>query len=80
MAIELTREAVNAAKLILSHPVINEIFTELETSAINGAMQAGPVEHEIRYALLCEAKAIRSLRSKLLTLKAREASLNDEGA
>lgn len=80
MALALSRENVNAAKVLLDHPLINEIFNELESEAIEAAINAGPLEHDLRAALLIEARSIRSLRSKLLTLKAREVSLDDEGA
>lgn len=80
MALELSRESVNAAKMLLEHPLINEIFNDLEQDAIERALQAGPLEHDLRAAFLTEANTIRSLRSKLRSLKAREASLDDEGA
>lgn len=76
MAIELTKEAVNAAKALLDHPVVNEIFEELERDAIEAALNAGPLEHEIRLALLNEAKVIRAVRSKLHTLTLRGAALS----
>ena len=80
MALELSRENVNAAKVLLDHPLINAIFDELEHDAIESAMQASPLDHDLRLAFINEAKVIRSLRSKLRSLKAREASLDDEGA
>lgn len=76
MAIELTKEAVNAAKALLDHPVVKEIFEELERDAIEAALNAGPLEHEIRLALLNEAKVIRAVRSKLHTLTLRGATLS----
>lgn len=76
MALKLSRENVEAAKALLDHPVINEIFSSLERDAIEGAMNAGPLEHDLRFALLKEAQIVRSLRSKLTTLVAREAGLN----
>lgn len=80
MGIKLSRESVEAAKTLLSHPLIIEIFKELESEAIEAALETDPLEHDLRAALLVEVRAIRSLHSKLLTLKAREASLNDKGA
>lgn len=80
MALELSRESVNAAKMLLEHPLIKEIFNELEKDAIEAAFNAGPLEHELRLSLINEAKTIRAVRSKLLSLKAREASLDDAGA
>lgn len=75
MALKLTKEAVEAAKVLLAHPVINEIFSDLEQEAIEGALNAGPLEHDLRFALLKEAQVVRSVRSKLTTLVAREAGL-----
>lgn len=80
MAIPLTRENVEAAKVLLDHPLIAQIFGELENDAIEAALNAGPLEHELRLSFVNEAKTIRAVRSKLLTLKARGADLDDTGA
>lgn len=72
MAIELTPENVNAAKVILGHDVIKQIFDEMEHSAIEKALNTGPLDHELRLAFLNEAKVIRAVRSKLAMLGIRE--------
>lgn len=53
----------------LADPLFKEIFASLEASAINRAMYAKPDEHDKRLEALCEARAIRSLLSKLNVLK-----------
>jgi CMP-N-acetylneuraminic acid synthetase len=80
MAIELTREKLEAARVLLDHPLIKEIFEELEKDAIESALSAGPMEHELRLARVNEAKVIRSVRQNLLSLKARGEYLSDAGA
>lgn len=80
MAIQLTQDAVNAAKSLLEHPLINEIFDDMERDAVNAAVNVSALEHELRLVLLMEVKVIRNLRSKLLLLKAREASLAEDSA
>lgn len=75
MALALTREHVEAAKTLLDHPLIKEIFDELEREAIEAAINAHPLEHDTRLAFINEAKVIRAVRHKLMVLKAR----GDEG-
>jgi hypothetical protein len=81
MVLKLTRANVIAAKHIIEHDVFNEIFTDMETSAINQAIAAPLTDDESRAAFLSEARAIRALRQKLRILIVQgEADSADEGA
>ena len=80
MAVELTSENVEAAKVVLNHPVVMAIFDELEKTAITQAIHAPLDNDRIRADLMAEVRTIRALRSKLQSLKMRGASLTDEGA
>lgn len=62
------QEKANAARMLIEHPLITELFEELEKSAVDVAMYAAPTDHETRAAKLTEARAIRALRQQLSTL------------
>lgn len=65
MAVKLDRQQLEAARQILSHPLIVEIFDDLENGMLNSAVTAKPTEPEIVAAYLAEVRAIRSLRDRL---------------
>lgn len=62
----------------LADPLFKEIFAGLEASAISRALYAKPDEHDKRLEALCEARAIRSLLSKLNVLKDEAKSNSDD--
>lgn len=63
--VTLNRQQLEAARQILSHPLIVEIFDDLENGMLNGAVTAKPTEPEVVAAYLAEVRAIRSLRDRL---------------
>lgn len=65
MAVKLTQEALNAARMIIEHPITQEILADMETSALNGAVNAKITDTETPAAYLAEVRAIRNFRSRL---------------
>jgi hypothetical protein len=81
MAIELNSTNLNAAKQLLTHPLFDAIFNDMEASAVNLAIAAPLTDNETRAAYLSEARAIRALRQKLRMMVAQgEAASADKGA
>lgn len=54
-----------AAEAILSIPFFNKLWDDLEQSAINACIFAKHDDHEARQAFAAEARAIKSIRSRL---------------
>jgi hypothetical protein len=63
--VKLDKESLNAARMILEHPLVMEIISDMETSAMNGAVNAKLTDTETPAAYLAEVRAIRNFRSKL---------------
>lgn len=61
-------EKRSAAQAVLSIPFFNELWDELEQSAINACINAAPSEHEKRADHALEARAIRRIRSRLASI------------
>lgn len=57
-----------AAQAVLEHPILMELFSELEQSAINATLNAKSTDHEARLAHAIEAKTIRNLLSRIRSL------------
>lgn len=56
------------AESLLNDSLLNEIFDELEQSALEGAVNAQPSDDEQRRTKLQEVRAIRAVRRKLNAL------------
>lgn len=65
MASKLNHEELNAARMILQHPLTSEILDDLEKSAIDSAVNAKVADEITPAAYLAEVRAIRSFRSRL---------------
>jgi len=65
MALNLDRAQLEAARQILTHPLVAEIFDDLEANMINSAVTSKPTEPAIVAAYLAEVRAIRNLRDRL---------------
>ena len=65
MARKYDQQAIAAARMILDHPVVGEIFTDMENDALNNAVQAKITDHETAAAWLAEVRAIRKFRDSL---------------
>ncbi len=68
------------AERLLNHPLINEIFDELESDAMEIAVHAKPSDDETRRTSMNEVRAIRALRQKLKTLSEGKTILPKKGA
>jgi hypothetical protein len=79
MAIELNSTNSNAAKQLLTHPLFDLIFNDMEASAVNLAIAAPLTDDATRAVYLSEARAIRALRQRLRFLIA-EAAAAEKGA
>lgn len=55
----------DTARAILGIPLYDELMSELESTAINAAVNAPPTDHETRQAQMAEVRAIRNLRSRV---------------
>lgn len=53
------------ARSILASPLIIELLTEFEETAINGVLSAKYNDHETRQSNAAEARAIRNLLARL---------------
>jgi hypothetical protein len=51
--------------MILEHPIVKEIFDDMETDAINAAVSAKLTDKETPAVHLAEVRVIRSFRSRL---------------
>jgi hypothetical protein len=81
MAVTLNKTNIQAAKMLLDHPLFEEIFGDMEASAINQAINAQLTDDATRSSQLSEARAIRSLRQKLRFMVSHgEATSGDKGA
>ena len=65
MAIRYDKQAISAARMILDHPVVMEIFNDMEAEALNAAVNAKITDEETPAAFLAEVRAIRKFRSNL---------------
>jgi len=51
--------------MILDHPVVKEIFDDMEMEALNSAVNAKLTDTETPAAFLAEVRAVRKFRSSL---------------
>lgn len=65
MSDELLRRRAAEARQMLDIPLFNELWDEIEKSAVNACIGAAPTDHETRSAYAAEVRAIRKFRSKL---------------
>lgn len=65
MALKLDQASLNAARMILEHPVVKEIIDDMEKTALNGAVNANITDEFKPAAYLAEVRAIRKFRSSL---------------
>ena len=65
MALKLDQQSIAAARMILDHPVVDEIFTGMETDALNSAVNAKSTDTESVAAHLAEVRAIRKFKDSL---------------
>ena len=76
MALKLDQQSITAARMILDHPVVKEIFDDMEMEALNNAVNAKLTDTETPAAFLAEVRAIRKFRSNLaFTISQGEDSL-----
>lgn len=81
MAIKYDQQSINAARMILEHPIVMEIFEYMESQALNGAVNAKITDIETPAAFLAEVRAIRRFRSELdFIITNGEASLKRDKA
>jgi hypothetical protein len=77
----IDKHRLSAAKQLLEHPVVNEIFDALESAAINSAVSDVLMDDKTRAAYLAEVRVIRSLRRRLqIIVVDGEAGLTREAA
>jgi hypothetical protein len=62
---KLDQTSLNAARMILDNPLVIEILDDMETAAINSAVQANITDEFKPAAYLAEVRAIRAFRSRL---------------
>lgn len=65
MAIKLDQTSLNAARMILEHPLVKEIIDDMEKTALNGAVNANITDDIKPVAYLAEVRAIRKFRTSL---------------
>ena len=65
MALKLDQQSVAAARMILEHPIVAEIFADMEMENLNAAVSAKLGDDESRAAFLAEVRAIRKFKSNL---------------
>ena len=65
MALKYDQHAISAARMILEHPVVMEIFSDMEAEALNAAVNAKITDEETPAAFLAEVRAIRKFKSNL---------------
>lgn len=81
MALKYDKQSISAARMILDHPVVGEIFDNIEAEALNSAVNAKSTDTEIVGAHLAEVRAIRKFRSSLnFLLTTGEAALKRDQA
>lgn len=61
-------EKQRAAQAIISAPLFNMLWDDLEASAINRCINAKPEDHETRSVMAAEARAIRNFRDRIKSL------------
>ena len=65
MAVKLSEQEINAARMVLDHPVVIEVLNDMEKTALDNAVNAKPTDIETVAAQLAEVRAIRKFRNKL---------------
>ena len=65
MALKYDQQSISAARMILDHPIVNEIFDDMETEMVNAAINTKITDTETTTALLAEVRAIRKFRNNL---------------
>jgi hypothetical protein len=68
MAVKYDQQSVNAARIVLDHPVVDDILSSMELDAINAAVDAKLTDAETPAAYLAEVRAIRNFRNNLRQL------------
>lgn len=68
------------AQMLLDNALLQQIFTEMEASAIETCVNAPNSDDETRREAALEARVIRSLKQKLITLAEGKAKLPRRGA
>lgn len=77
--LDTAAKRAHAAQLF-NDPLFNEIMDGMEAASINEAMYAKPTDDATRHAALTEARAIRSLRTKLKNLAVHSETHADKTA
>ena len=65
MALKYDQQAITAARMILDHPIVNEIFDDMEADYLNNAVNAKATNPVEVAAFLAEVRAIRKFRDNL---------------
>jgi hypothetical protein len=64
----------HAAQAVLEIPFFSQLWDELEQAAINACIYAKNTDHEARQAFAAEARAVRTVRSRLESLSKGQSS------
>lgn len=65
MGLKYDQQSINAARMILDHPVVGEILDDMERDMLNTAVNTKSTDAETTAACLAEVRAIRKFRSTL---------------
>ena len=65
MVAKMNEQEINAARMVLDHPVVTEVLDDMEKTAMDNAVNAKPTDTETPAVWLAEVRAIRKFRSKL---------------
>ena len=65
MALKYDQQSINAARMILEHPIVNEIFDDMERDMMNAAINTKSIDTDLTAACLAEIRAIRKFKSTL---------------
>ena len=68
------------AERLVEHPIINEIFDELERDAMEMSIQSKASDDETRRTMMNEIRAIRALRQKLKSLAKGKIKMSTKGS
>lgn len=69
-------DRARAADMLLSTPLVVELFNEIEANAVNRCVLADPTDDQTRAAYAAEVRAIRDLRSRLEIMTVSKAKRN----
>lgn len=65
-----------AAQAILEFPFFTQLWDEMEQAAINACLNADYTDHEKRQAHAAEARAIRRVRERLVSLAKEQTTVS----